>query len=93
MERNIMIVSTVRSDTQLREDAQQGSPARPNTDIGFAKDYRRVNVAFSRARRLLIIVGNEGHFADNHEIYGEIRKIVGRYGQRLDIKAIPKIKS
>lgn len=51
MERNIIIVSTVRSN--------------PDKNIGFAKQIERINVAFSRARRLLIVVGNKRQFAHN----------------------------
>ena len=48
MERNIVIVSTVRSN--------------PDNYIGFAKEIERINVAFSRAKRLLIVVGNKRTF-------------------------------
>lgn len=48
MERNIVIVSTVRTDW-----------------IGFAKEIERINVAFSRAKRLLIVVGDKDFFAHN----------------------------
>ena len=41
MERNIVIISTVRTKK-----------------IGFAKEIERINVAFSRAKRLLIVVGD-----------------------------------
>lgn len=51
MERNIIIVSTVRSN--------------PHNNIGFAKEIERINVAFSRARRLLIVVGNKRQFECN----------------------------
>lgn len=51
MERNIIIVSTVRSN--------------PKNNIGFAKEIERINVAFSRARRLLIVVGNKQQFQRN----------------------------
>jgi len=44
-ERDIIIYDIVRSDS--------GS-----SNIGFLDDYRRINVAFSRAKRLLIIVGD-----------------------------------
>jgi hypothetical protein len=92
MERNIMIVSTVRSNTQMDapHENKEGQASnmepkvRKNNDIGFAKDFRRVNVAFSRARRLLIIVGNESHFANNNKNYQNIKSIVGRYGSRID---------
>ena len=43
-ERDIVIYSTVRSNRQRR--------------IGFQRDFRRVNVALSRAREALIIVGD-----------------------------------
>ncbi|MDR2944659.1 MAG: hypothetical protein LBU81_06235 [Methanosarcinales archaeon] len=42
-ERDIIILSMVRTDSKAR----------------FLREYRRINVAMSRARRLLIIVGNE----------------------------------
>jgi len=51
MERNIIIVSTVRSNAK--------------NSIGFAKEIERINVAFSRARRLLIVVGNKRQFQSN----------------------------
>lgn len=51
MERNIIIVSTVRSNNK--------------NNIGFAKEIERINVAFSRARRLLIVVGNKEQFESN----------------------------
>lgn len=51
MERNIIIVSTVRSN--------------PKNNIGFAKEIERINVAFSRAKRLLIVVGNKRQFESN----------------------------
>lgn len=51
MERNIVIVSTVRSN--------------PKNNIGFAKEIERINVAFSRAKRLLIVIGNKRQFESN----------------------------
>lgn len=48
MERNIVIVSTVRSNQY--------------NSIGFAKEIERINVAFSRARSLLIVIGNKDLF-------------------------------
>ena len=41
----MVIYSTVRSNDERR--------------IGFLRDYRRINVALSRARDLLVIVGDE----------------------------------
>lgn len=58
MERNIVIVSTVRSN--------------PKNNIGFAKEIERINVAFSRARRLLIVVGNKHQFELNSNYQASI---------------------
>jgi superfamily I DNA and/or RNA helicase len=49
-ERDIIIVSMVRNPID---------PSRSNPD--FIKAYQRINVAFSRARRLLIIVGSKDY--------------------------------
>jgi superfamily I DNA and/or RNA helicase len=58
---DIVIVSLVRS-------VMRGST--PESSIGYLVEPSRVNVMFSRARRLLVIVGNYGHF----------QGIVGRFG-------------
>lgn len=58
MERNIIIVSTVRSNTQILF----GGEKKPNQDSGFAKSPKRLNVALSRAKRLLVVVGNKDFF-------------------------------
>lgn len=57
MERNIIIVSTVRSDKKI-----ENGITKTNKDIGFAKSPKRLNVALSRAKRLLIVVGNKNMF-------------------------------
>ena len=59
MERNIVIVSTVRSDI-----AVNGAGVKENTKVGFADSPERLNVALSRARRLLIVVGNKKFFSN-----------------------------
>ncbi|MHC8517717.1 DEAD/DEAH box helicase [Sporosarcina sp. ITBMC105] len=63
MEMDIIILSFVRNHQQ------------PSGTIGFAEDYRRLNVALSRARELLIIVGSSDMFmkrpkkAETREMY------------------------
>jgi superfamily I DNA and/or RNA helicase/predicted RNA-binding protein with RPS1 domain len=65
MERNIVIVSLVRSNC-IAEKPNQAPDYRiykqlgyrSQRDLGFAKSPNRLNVALSRAKRLLIIVGN-----------------------------------
>jgi DNA polymerase III delta prime subunit len=58
MERNIIIVSTVRSNIQT----VFGGKIKPNQDSGFAKSPQRLNVSLSRGKRLLIVVGNKDFF-------------------------------
>ncbi len=50
MEMDVIILSFVRNHLQ------------PDANIGFLKDYRRLNVALSRARELLMIVGSVDMF-------------------------------
>lgn len=75
MERNIVIVSMVRSNIIQSSKNQQPDRKRypkygypEQHSLGFAQSPNRLNVALSRARRLLIIVGNREHFS-NLEIY------------------------
>ena len=90
MERNIIVVSTVRSDK-----LSEAGKIRPNRDIGFAKAPERLNVALSRARRLLIVVGNLRFFEsfkDRHgnAIYKNAIDIIRKEGLIVDYKQLTK---
>lgn len=82
MERNIIIVSMVRSHViqAHKDDAPNYARFRKygypeQTSLGFAQSPNRLNVALSRAKRLLIIVGNEKHFSQ-HPIYEQLFKTI-----------------
>ncbi|OXS79088.1 DEAD/DEAH box helicase [Domibacillus enclensis] len=52
MEMDVILLSMVRNH------------ANRNEDIGFAKDYRRLNVALSRAKELLVLIGSTTMFTE-----------------------------
>ena len=75
MERNIVIVSMVRSNIIQSAKNQQPNWKRypdlgypKQKSLGFAQSPNRLNVALSRAKRLLVIVGNRDLFS-SLEIY------------------------
>ena len=51
-ERDIIYISLVRSNT--------------DGEIGFLKDYRRINVAITRAKKLLVIVGDSATLGEDN---------------------------
>ena len=69
MEMDVILVSMVRNNDR-------------NGDIGFAKDYRRLNVALSRARELLIMIGSTEMFTkrpkreETRKMYSHLLKVV-----------------
>lgn len=83
-ERDIIILSMVRTDKNAK----------------FLKNYHRINVAMSRARRLLIIVGNEkilstmkididnGKSIERRSVYAEIASYASSLGGKLSGKDI-----
>ena len=56
---DIVILSTVRSNNQSREDGNEKKV------FGFLTLENRLNVAFSRAQKLVIVVGDANMFEDN----------------------------
>lgn len=86
MERNIIIVSMVRSNRIATDKNQKadynlyGKKGFPEVnDLGFAQSPNRLNVALSRAKRLLIIVGNSELFKQK-EIYSNVYKTIDDKG-------------
>lgn len=72
MEMDVILVSMVRNTPK-------------GGDVGFARDYRRLNVALSRARELLLLVGSAEMFAkrakhpDTREMYSNLLETVKSY--------------
>ena len=78
MERNIIICSLVRSNKIAESETSIEETFIDNKgdfSLGFAQSPNRLNVALSRAKRLLIIVGNSEHFSQK-EIYTNVYKSI-----------------
>jgi len=82
MERNIIIVSMVRSNRIATDKNQKPDRTlygdlgyQEQKELGFAKSPNRLNVALSRAKRLLIIVGNSELFRQK-SIYDNVYKTI-----------------
>lgn len=86
MERNIILISTVRSDRQIDVEGKEQKNNKYPYALGFARELQRVNVGFSRAKRLLIIVGNEKHFANKAEYAEAIQRM-----HRVDIAQLQNL--
>ncbi|MEH2141809.1 translation initiation factor IF-2 N-terminal domain-containing protein [Nostoc sp.] len=78
MERPVVIISMVRNNNK--------------GDVGFAKKPERVNVAFSRAQELLIIVGCHNLFTHQSgkvgSMYSEVSNIVSLHGGFVDVSRL-----
>jgi superfamily I DNA and/or RNA helicase len=94
MERNIIIVSMVRSNKIAAYPGQEqdfekyieyGYPKQES--LGFAESPNRLNVALSRARRLLIIVGNSNHFC-RKEIYENVYNEIQKNGKIISLEEL-----
>ena len=96
MERNIIIVSMVRSNKIASFQGQQpdeiyGELGYPNQDsLGFAESPNRLNVALSRARRLLVIVGNSDHFC-RKPIYKNVYETIKTNGKIISAEELQKV--
>ncbi len=65
-EKDLIIISLVRSNI--------------NSEIGFLKDFRRLNVALTRARKKLVVIGDFSTLSSN-ELYSDFIKFVDQKGQ------------
>lgn len=84
MEMDVIILSMVRNNQDK------------SGDIGFANDYRRLNVALSRARELLVLVGSAEMFTErakqknSREMYSRLLHIVKEQNGYRDHKGNEK---
>ena len=67
-ERDVIVISLVRSNTEGQ--------------IGFLRDLRRMNVAMTRARMKLIIVGN-AETLSQHKFYRALIQHVREHGELI----------
>ncbi len=74
-ERDVIVISLVRDNT----DGQ----------IGFLRDLRRMNVAITRARMKLIIIGN-AETLSRHRFYRELAEHFRRHGEFVEIPPAEK---
>ncbi len=70
MERQVIIVSMVRNNERK--------------NVGFAKKPERVNVAFSRAQELLVIIGCHSLFTQL-PVYSQVSDVVRLHGGLIDV--------
>nr|CEL20881.1 DNA helicase [Kibdelosporangium sp. MJ126-NF4]CTQ98314.1 DNA helicase [Kibdelosporangium sp. MJ126-NF4] len=75
-EEDVVIVSLVR-------DQAYGGPDQPKRNIGYLIQPELVNVMISRASKLLVIVGNHGHFAAVGDFWAKLCAGVEQFGVRL----------
>lgn len=96
MERNIIIASMVRSNKIASFQGQEadfdlypelGYPKQGS--LGFAESPNRLNVALSRARRLLIVVGNSEHFC-RKDIYKNVFETIQQNGKIISAEELQK---
>lgn len=96
-EKDIVIFSAVRSNMRHQHDALRtllepgevdaAAEGRSGFSIGFVADERRLNVAVTRAKRLLIVVGNAGTLATD----GTWRSMLQALGERQQVARVRRI--
>ena len=69
-ERDVIVISLVRDNA--------------DGNIGFLRDLRRMNVAITRARMKLIIIGNATTLS-RHRFYRELAEHIRRYGEFVQV--------
>lgn len=94
MERNIIIVSMVRSNKlaffQGQDEDFELYPKlgyASQDSLGFAESPNRLNVALSRARRLLIVIGNSEHFC-RKDIYKNVFETIHQNGKIISAEEL-----
>ena len=73
-ERDVIVISLVRDNAE--------------GNIGFLRDLRRMNVAMTRARMKLIIVGN-AHTLSRHRFYRELAEHIKEHGEFIEAAPTP----
>ncbi|NPB04887.1 MAG: IGHMBP2 family helicase, partial [Aquificae bacterium] len=74
-EKEVIIISLVRSN--------------PDEEIGFLEDLRRLNVALTRAKRKLILVGDAKTLSTN-EVYKKLIDFIKEKGKYLTASGLEK---
>ncbi len=62
-----------------------------NSKVGFLDDARRLNVAFSRAKKKLILIGNSETLTDYRSHYDQLFDYTGLFRRLIQISKNPKI--
>ena len=75
MEFDVIVFSFTRS----------ASPEQKNKKVGFLDDARRLNVAFSRAKKKLILVGNSETLTDSRSHFDVLFNYTGLFSKLVDL--------
>jgi len=81
MEFDVIVFSFTRS----------ASPEQKNKKVGFLDDARRLNVAFSRAKKKLILVGNSETLTDSRSHFDSLFNYTGLFSKLVELSKNNKI--